>query len=326
MTHGGAGAILALLWILAGCAPSGISHLPPPDMTSPQVPVVRAGRPAAASPGGRPLSERGDGAVLARVGGREITGDELAREVFRTHRQEAFAALNKLVIREIVESEARRIGLSVPEAVLAEEKRRAHDDVRVEAVKRYGSGITPERFIEAELKQSLADYLRRKEQEAAERYLMARIIRFHGIQSDRVEIQLLTLEDEGEAREVAAKLDQGADFAQLAMSHSRHPSAKAGGRLPPLARESLNPTVAERAFALAPGQRTSILSVDDGLGRRQFEIVKLLRRLPGRLVTWPEVAAEVEEGLLREPLTRDEFIAWNLRLERLYGVWVDPDL
>jgi foldase protein PrsA len=314
------------LFLLGACAPSGISHVPPPSMASPAAVVDRTACAPVERPTDRLLGAGAEGAVLAKVGGREITAEDVAREFFRTHRPEAFAALNKLVIREIVEREAGRIGLSVPESFVAEERKRALKDLETQAFKTYGAGTTPARFLEIELKQSLDNYLRQKDADAKERYLLARVIRFHAIQSDRVELQLVTLDDEKSAREVAQKLDQGADFAQLAMTYSKHPSGRSGGRMPPMARESLNPAVADRAFALAPGERTSILSVDDGLGRRQFEIVKVLRRLPGRLVTWPEVAAEVEEGLKSEPLTRDEFIAWNLRLERLYSVWVDPNL
>jgi hypothetical protein len=322
---------------LGACTSSGISHLPPPRVTARSAAIEHTTCPPAPAPSDSTRLKSGqDGAaVLARVGSHEITAEDLARELFKssapvtpgmTQRQLAFAALNRLVVREIIGQEAQRLGLTVPENYLAAERRRALEDLKVQAMTSYGAGTTPERFVELELKQTLVAYLKVRDAEAAERWLLSRVIRFHGLQSDRVELQLIAVDDEKTAREVAAKLDEGADFAQLAVAHSRHPSAQAGGRLPPLPRESLNPAVADRAFMLAPGARTSILSVEDGLGRRQFELVKLIRRIPGRKVTWPEVATEIEEGLAKEPLGRDEFIAWNLRLERLYTVWVDETL
>jgi hypothetical protein len=325
--------VIALLLFLSACTPSGISYVPPPPMRAPRAVVEHAPSPpaAAGAPGPR-LGQGGrGGAVLARVGGHEITAEDFAREVFRanaqvpagTMRQTAFAILNKLVVRQIVEQEAKRVGLAPPESWIAEEKNRALEQVKTQALTSYGARTTPERFLEVELKQTLPAWLRQVEVEARERWLLSRIIRFHAVQSERVELQLIAVDDEKTAREIAAKLDQGADFAQLAMAHSRHPSGRAGGRLPPLARESLNPAVGDRAFALAPGARSNILSVDDGLGHRQFELVKLLRRIPGRSVTWADAAAEIEEGLAKEPVSQEEFIAWNLRLERLYDVWVD---
>lgn len=316
-----------LLLILSACTASGISYVPPPRTGARPVTVEHTTSAAPQDvpvPGAR-LGE-GQGSVFAKVGGHEITADDVAREFFKTHREEAFAALNKLVVREIVTKEAGRIGLAVPDAFIVEERKRALKDLTERALTTYGAGTTIERFVELHLKQSLADHLRQRDGDAAERYLLSRVIRFHGIQADRVQLQLIAVDTEAVARELAQKLDQGADFAQLAIGYSRHPSSQAGGLMPPLARESLNPAVADRAFALEPGQRSSILSVDDGLGRRQFEIVKVLRRFAGRKVTWAEVSGEIEEGLKSEPVSRDEFIAWNLRLERLYGVWVDPRL
>jgi hypothetical protein len=331
--------MITLLLFLAGCAPSGMSYVPPPPMGQARAArVENACCPPAASqagPSGPRLASSQGGAVVARVGGREITAEDVTREFFRgnqplapgtTMRQAAFATLNKLVIREIIGQESKRLGLSPPPAWIAAEAKRALEDLKVQAITTYGAGTTPEKFLEVEMKQKLPEWQRQRDAEAAERWLLSRIIRYHAIQSDRVEIQLIALDDEKTAREVAARLDQGADFAQLAMAFSRHPSGKSGGRMPPLARESLNPAVADRAFALAPGARTNILSVDDGIGNRQFELVKLVRRIPGRNLSWAEVAAEVEEGLAKEPLGQEEFIAWNLRLERLYGVWIDDTL
>ncbi len=293
------------------------------------VETLRSPPPAPAPPSGTGAK----GTIAARVGSREILLEEVAREMFRsaassnlTDRQRAIGTLNKLVIREIVQLEKQRLGLAVPAAWLSGEKQRAMDDLKTQVETSYGLRMTPERFLEVELKQTLAEFLRARETEASERWLLSRIIRFHGIESDRVELQLIAVDDEKTARDVAARLDQGADFSQLAMSYSKHPSGQNGGRLPPLAKESLNPAVGERAFALAPGARSNILSVDDGLGRRQFELIKLVRRLPPRKVTWAEVSAEIEEGLAHAPVSSDEFVAWSLRLERIYDVWVDDKL
>jgi foldase protein PrsA len=327
--------MLALLFLLTACAPSGMSYVPPPAMGAPRAVVENASCPPAPVVTGPRLGRGGQGAVVARVGGREISAEDLTRELFKgtqplapgtTLRQAAFATLNRLVIREIIEQESRRIGLKPPDEWLAAERARVLEDLKVQALTSYGAGTTPERFLELEMKQSLADWQTHRDSEAWERWMLSRIIRYHGIQSERVEIQLIAVDDEKTAREVAGKLDQGADFGQLAVTYSRHPSGKGGGKLPPLARESLNPAVADRAFALAPGARSNILSVDDGFGKRQFEVVKLLRRIPSRRVPWGEVATEIEDGLSKEAVGPEEFIAWNLRAERLYSVWVDPDL
>ena len=153
-----------------------------------------------------------------------------------------------------------------------------------------------------------------------------RVVRFHGLGRERAEIQLIAVREEALAREIAAKLDQGADFAALAAAHSIHESAGSGGRLPPVARESLNPALADRAFSLAEGARSGVLSVEDPSGGRQFNILKVVRRLPARPESYGALSADIEASLQREPVSRFEFVAWQLAAFSLYNVAVDDSL
>ena len=84
--------------------------------------------------------------------------------------------------------------------------------------------------------------------------------------------------------------------------------------------------VASRVFAMRAGERTGVLVIDDGGGRRQFEIVRLVRVVPGRQVAYAEVAEEIERGLKSQPVDRFEWTAWFLRLERLYKVSLSDNL
>jgi len=272
---------------------------------------------------------------VARVGDRVFTGDDVVRHLFRTQsagapgatlRQQAFAALNQLVVREVVEQEVRKHGLKVPEDVVDAQLAKAVEDLALRALKAYGKGATPESFVRLEYRQSLDDWKAARRDDLVERWKLSRVVRYDGLRADRVELQIILVDDEATAKEVAAKLDAGADMAALAMKYSTHETARAGGRMPPVARESLAPAVADRAFALAPGERTGILSVDDGSGRRRFEIVRLLRRIPPRTASWVEVSGEIEAGLVTEPVGTLEFLAWNLRIERLYNLWIDGTL
>ena len=180
--------MFTLLLVLAGCTPSGISYVPPPSMRAARAAVVEnAACPPAASrraaPQGRG-SDRGPGRRRRREGrgARDHGRGRHARVLPRnpaaragtSMRQAAFATLNKLVIREIVQQEAKRIGLVAAGAPGSSPRRgsSALDDLKVQAVTSYGAGTTPERFVEVELKQSLSDFLRQKESEAAERWLL----------------------------------------------------------------------------------------------------------------------------------------------------------
>lgn len=264
--------------------------------------------------------------VMARYDGREIRASELGVWFLKTYRREALAAISKLVGLEIVQREADKIGLHCPPGYLARKRQETVERLERDAALNYGLGTTAERYVRLKYQQSLADHLALQEEQERQRWLFGRIIRFDAIRTDRVQLAMIVTRDRKVAEEVASRLDQGADFARLAARHSIHESRKDGGKLPPLPREALTPAVATRAFQMRAGERTGILEVDDGRGQRQFEIVRVVKHLRGRKVSWRDVAAEVEADLAVRPVDPLEWTAWYLRLERLYNVQVTGNL
>jgi parvulin-like peptidyl-prolyl isomerase len=263
--------------------------------------------------------------VIARFGGTEVRASELGKWFFTTHRQEAFASLSKLIGLRVAEAEARRLGLACPPAHLEEARAAILSALNVEAAKAYGFGTPPERYVQLQFKEELEAHLERRLEEERHRWLFSRIIRYHAILADRAELAMIVVRNEGLARELAEKLDQGADFARLAREHSIHESGRNGGVLPPLPREALNPTVAEAAFSLPPGGRSGVLAVADGTGTRQFEIIKVIRIYPGRQAPFADVKDEIERGLTAKGVDVFEWTAWYLRLDRLYNVSISPN-
>lgn len=264
--------------------------------------------------------------VVASYEGREIRAAELGQWFLKTYRREALASLSKLIGLEIVEREAKRIGLSCPPTHLAAMRREIMDVLERDAAVTYGIGTKVERYVRLKFQQSLADHLAMRLEDARQRWLFSRVIRYEAMRTDRVELAMIVTRDRRAIEEVKARLDQGADFARVAKRYSVHESKQRGGRLPPLPKEALNPAVARRAFAMKVGDRTGILDVDDGRGHRQYEIVRLLNRLPGRDVAWSAVADEIEAGLKDRPVDPMEWTAWYLRLERVYKVRVSSNL
>jgi hypothetical protein len=264
--------------------------------------------------------------AFARIGEKTLTADDVAREFFRAFRRESFAALNRMVVAEIVRQEAARSGMTPPETWLVRERERSFAELAAQATAAYGKGAEVAKYLETEFKETPAAWARRREAELRDQWLRDRVVRLHGLRHERAEIQLIAVRDETLAREIAAKLDQGADFASLAVAHSTHESAPAGGRLPPVARESLNPALADRAFGLPEGARSGVLSVVDPAGGRQFNILKVVRRHAPRTESYAVLAPEIEASLAREPVSRFEFVAWQLAAFHLYNVAVDDSL
>lgn len=298
----------------AGADPAGLDGAvggPPAFPEAPQGPPPEA---AAADP------------VVASYRGRTIRASELTATFFDLFRREAYVALSRMIGREIVVKVARQLGIEVPASYLEEEERRIREDLHARAAATYGAGTSAKTYVELELRRDLEEHVQHRLQEARHRWLFNRVIRYQALTRDRVQLDLLVVRDPDLGRELARKLDQGADFRALAREHSVHGSASSGGRMPPLPREALHPAVAGRVFDMQPGDRTGLLEVEDETGRVQYEIVRVVRHLPGREATWEEVRAEIEAGIAEEPVGVAEWTAWYLWLERTYDVELAPDL
>ncbi len=290
--------------------------LPPATRGSrrPPDPATPASAPVAPPPGATDP-------VVARWDGGEVRASELAAWFFTTHRREAYAALSKLVGLRIVEAEARKLGLRCPEEPLVLARAEVLAGLGRDAAVAYGIGTPPERYVERRFHESLEKHLDRRMEEERERWLFSRIIRYHAILTDQVELQVIVCREQKTAREIEEKLGQGADFGRLAGEHSIHESRGAAGRMPPLPREALSPAVSAAVLGLGDGARSGVLTIDAGGGATQYEIVRLLRRLPGRAgAAYAEVREEIERGLRERPVDAFEWQAWFLRLERLYNV------
>jgi len=312
--------------LLHGCA---TRHQGPPGGSPVGVPAAPVAAPAPAAETPRPADgqARFEGnPVVASYDGREIRSAELGQWFLRTYRREALAALSKLVGLEMVEREARRIGLTCPQQVLDATRLDLQERLQRDAAVAYGIGADVKRFVQLRYQQSVDDYLDQRLEEARQRWLFSRIIRLEAMRTDRVELAMIVTKDLETIRDVERRLQEGADFGRVAGRFSVHESKSRGGMLPPLPREALNPAVASRAFEMTVGERSGILDVDDGRGRRQFEIFQVRRRFPGRDVGWTDVAAEIEAGLEASPVSPMEWTAWYLRLERVYNVRVFSNL
>lgn len=71
---------------------------------------------------------------------------------------------------------------------------------------------------------------------------------------DEINAAHILVEEEGLARELRQRLEDGADFAALAAEHGIGPSAERGGDLGWFDRAQMVPAFADAAFALAPGE------------------------------------------------------------------------
>jgi parvulin-like peptidyl-prolyl isomerase len=111
---------------------------------------------------------------------------------------------------------------------------------------------------------------------------------------EQVHAAQIVVKELDQAKEIRAKLREGAKFADLARERSLSADAKDGGDLGWFQRGVMPPQFDTVAFSLGPGQISDVVTTDYG-----FHIFKLLERRPARKRDLATVRAEVERRLLR---------------------------
>jgi parvulin-like peptidyl-prolyl isomerase len=111
---------------------------------------------------------------------------------------------------------------------------------------------------------------------------------------EQVHAAQIVVKELDEAKEIRAKLRDGAKFADLARERSLSADAKDGGDLGWFPRGVMPPQFDAVAFSLGAGQISDVVTTDYG-----FHIFKLLERRPARKKDLAAVRAEVERRLLR---------------------------
>ncbi len=111
---------------------------------------------------------------------------------------------------------------------------------------------------------------------------------------EQVHAAQIVVKELDQAKELRAKLREGAKFADLARERSLSADAKDGGDLGWFPRGVMPPQFDEVAFSLGPGQISDVVTTDYG-----FHIFKLLERRPARKKDLASVRADVERRLLQ---------------------------
>ena len=111
---------------------------------------------------------------------------------------------------------------------------------------------------------------------------------------EQVHAAQIVVKELDQAKEIRAKLREGAKFADLARERSLSADAKDGGDLGWFPRGVMPRQFDEVAFSLGPGQISDVVSTDYG-----FHVFKVLERRPARKKDLARVRAEVERRLLR---------------------------
>lgn len=237
-------------------------------------------------------------ALAARVNGEPITMEAFERErerqalgmITEPATDDAFDAkvLDSLIEQELVEQYAAREGITVTDAEVEAE-------LAVQSQIANESGITLEDFVAAQL-YTMDEYREAQRGMLLLQKVSQQVVANVPATSRQVHARHILVTDEATARSLIDQLNQGADFAQLAIEYSLDgSSAPNGGDLEWISEgDLLQPEVEVAIFALQPGQR-STEPVRSSLG---YHIVELLEEAEGRPIDQTKLAEKKEQAYL----------------------------
>ncbi len=104
---------------------------------------------------------------------------------------------------------------------------------------------------------------------------------------------------ESEIRSLKTKLDEGADFEEMAKKHSEGPSAEKGGDLGFFSREKMDPDFTEVAFNLDVGEVSDPVKTQFG-----YHLIKLIERKQAQPANYETSKGEVKKKLEQQKRQR----------------------
>lgn len=128
---------------------------------------------------------------------------------------------------------------------------------------------------------------------------------------EMVKASHILVETEDKAKEIQAKLAEGADFAELARSESTDPmSAAEGGDVGFFARGRMVPEFEKASFAMSPGQTSGIVKSEYG-----YHIIRVTDRREAHEATFEEVKGDIERTIKGRQAKSAQQLASELRME-----------
>jgi hypothetical protein len=226
--------------------------------------------------------------------------------------------IRKLAGDSILRREANKYGIAPDPNDVREGVAAALQTLRTRVETEYGQGYGIERFLGEELATTSQEYESQLRAFVEKGILAGLVIRFDAFCSERVVIRHIAVADEKTAKELLAKVQQGADFAAVARQESLAPTKADGGKLPPFDRDFDHP-MAKLAFELPVGSIGGPV-VDARAARPIYHLIKVLERVPSKKDSFASVSETIRKGLRERPIERFEFEAYMRKMEKAYPV------
>lgn len=124
----------------------------------------------------------------------------------------------------------------------------------------------------------------------------------------------ILVDNEDKAKEIAQKLDEGADFEELAKEHSTCPSSERGGDLGSFGRGQMVPEFDEKVFAMKDGTISEPVKTQFG-----YHIIKRIGSEPEVVRDYDDVKSEINMEITRRK-QQEKYLEKVNGLEKKYNV------
>lgn len=285
------------------------------------------------------IFDRSEEKVVIIVGERDITTDELKRDIKYLISEMGVTdegvryvidpLLSKLVDHYLVLEYGRQNGITVSEKELESEIQEIIKDYPDEAVfrqmllKRY---LDFEKWKEGLKQQLLVKKIMRKVSESLTPVTFQEINAYYETHRNEfkrpkmVKFRQIVTRSKGEAEDIRKRLKKGENMDDLARQHSITPEAEMGGEVGWVSKGDLNESMEKRIFALPVGRISQITKTPYG-----YHIFEVQSKRPEGYKSLSEAMEEIESTLfLRKQEAFHE--RWLIQLRGLFPVRVDKDL
>mgnify|MGYP002777805781 CR=1 FL=1 len=309
-------------------APGAAALASPPGAENPAAEAVSGAAAGAAAPSNAPPAGAAQAPaaqpdpaalVLARVGDGALTLGELMQALYYREGDALRSQFNLAIGAELANLEAGRLGLQIDPGLL---ERRAAEVLGEFARKNVPEGESLDRFLSERLGFEPLRFKNRLRQDSLRELITERVVRAHSLCSEHVDIRVLVA-DQATIEKAQQRLAAGEDFLALIPELSRDPSARDGGRVAYLVRDDRAP-LARLAFKTPVGQIGGPLRLPGDPEGAPTLLLRVDARPEPLDGNWRAIGPAVEAALADVPVSEEEYIAWQVAMERRYVLELEP--
>ncbi|MGP7819116.1 peptidylprolyl isomerase [Niallia sp. 01092] len=245
--------------------------------------------------------------AAATVGGEKITKNELNEAL---NKQYGAATLDSLIADKVVDLEAEKEKIKITDKEKKEELNKLMESYGGEEA--FNTALKSNNASKADIEEQMVRYLKIKKLLAPRVKITDDEIKSYFnenkaalAQAEQVEASHILVKDEKTAKEVKKKLDNGADFADLAKEYSTDTASKeSGGELGYFGKGEMKPAFEKAAFSMKVNEISDPVKTDFG-----YHLIKVTGHKEAKEAELEDHKEEIKAALVEQKM-KTEYSTW----------------